>query len=199
MIERRPAHCRTDPAIDRSLRDGQFDFDRRQRLTNFVMEFPGDAPSLLFLGIEQLRRELLEVAGALHILRALPAKLIFEASGVQRGQQRDAEAGGQRDAQNLPDPTLGRLYTSAIADCCWMNALRFSACACSDSPITGSRLGITRVRSSVRASIGQRVASVARTSSMVRRKSRFRPQSYHLLAFRLGIEHGDVLLQRLVG
>jgi hypothetical protein len=37
----------------------------------------------------------------------LPAKLILEAPGVQRGDQCDAEAGGQSDAQNLPDPTLG--------------------------------------------------------------------------------------------
>ena len=97
---------RTAGAVDGALSHGELDFDRRQRLTDFVVQLAGDGPSLLFLRVEQLRREMLEVAGVLHVLRSLPPKPVFETAGVERGEQRDAEAGREGDAQTLPDPTL---------------------------------------------------------------------------------------------
>ena len=57
--------------LDRALRDGELDLDRRQHLADFVVQLARDAAPLLFLRGHQLRRQPLQVARGLDVARAL--------------------------------------------------------------------------------------------------------------------------------
>ena len=129
---------------------------------------------------------------------ALDAPL--EPAGIERGEQRDRDAGGERQADGLPDAALRRAVERAMSSCCCTNALRFRACTSSETRMTPSRFGMMRRRSRSRASAGQRRLSVdehleQRAAEIVD----LAPQPRDALLLAGHVDDRDVALQRLVG
>src|SRR5262245_11187511 len=79
--------------------DRELHLDRRQQLSDLVVQLARDRAALLFLRGEELRREPLQVARVLRVLDQLTADLRLEAPGVDRRSQRDREAGGERETE----------------------------------------------------------------------------------------------------
>ena len=76
--------------VDRALRDGQFDLDRGQHLSDLVVQLARDAAAFLLLRGEQLcddsrwRSRVVSTSS-----QPLPLDALLEPAGVERGQQRD--------------------------------------------------------------------------------------------------------------
>ncbi len=84
------------------LRERQLDLDGRQYLADFVVQFACDAPSFLFLRGKELRGEALKIARVLDVLEPLASNTVFQSTGVEDRQQRDAKAGRDRQSEAFP-------------------------------------------------------------------------------------------------
>src|SRR5262245_46471073 len=89
------ATCR----FDMPLRVRNLNLHRGQQLSNLVVELARDRAALLFLDAHELRRQPLQVARILAIAGALLGQVLLESAGVERGRQRDAEAGKQGNTE----------------------------------------------------------------------------------------------------
>ena len=69
----------------------QLELERRQRLTDFVVQLARDPPALVLLRLHQLRRQPRELAFLMEILRVLIADARLEPGGVARREERDHE------------------------------------------------------------------------------------------------------------
>ena len=69
--------------LDGALRHRQLHLDRREHLSDLVVQFTGNAPTLFLLSRNQLGGQTLQLAGILHILQPLLSNPRLEAAGIE--------------------------------------------------------------------------------------------------------------------
>jgi hypothetical protein len=97
-------------ATDLSRKVGQFDADARERLSHFVVQLAGDRAPLIFLRLDQARRELLELRPGCGDFLIARRCLSFQAQDLAHteGSQQEAHADGKADGDDQALAELGK-------------------------------------------------------------------------------------------